>query len=301
MAVSAQIFSINRGSLHDGPGIRTVVYFSGCSLRCQWCHNPEGFDLRPRLQVFPQRCIGCGHCLQTCPEHHILENGQKQYLRQGCKNCGRCAQNCPADALQLTGKSWEVEPLVCQLLKDQAYYAHSGGGVTLSGGECLLQPDFVRTLSARLHAHGIQVLAETALHVPLENLALVAPEIDIFYADLKHMDPKLHTDYTGADNRKILENLRWLAKHHSHIVIRTPLIPGVNDSMENLLATARFAKELGPSVKGYVLLPYNDLAESKYGQLGLPFHRFSKNSADTLACLCRQLNQALETEDFVRC
>ena len=257
--------------------------------------------MQPRLQVFPQRCIGCGRCLQVCPSHHVLENGQKQYLRQGCKNCGQCAHNCPADALQLTGKAWEVEPLVAQLLKDQAYYVRSGGGVTLSGGECLLQPEFVRSLSDRLHDQGVSVLAETALHIPAENLALAAPGIDIFYVDLKHMDPQVHQHYTGADNQTVLENLRWLAKNHPHIVIRTPLIPGVNDSMENLLATARFARELGPAVKGYVLLPYNDLAESKYGQLGLPFHRFEKNPADRLACLCETLNQALETASFVYC
>ena len=301
MSVRANVFSILRTSLHDGPGVRTVAYLNGCSLRCQWCHNPEGFSAKPQVMFVEHRCIGCGACVAECAKCHSIENGNKVFDRDACTGCGRCVEACPAEALLLAGKSYTPAELVKVFRKDQAYYQCSGGGVTFSGGECLLYPDFVAQAAQLCQQEQIHVLVESALHIPLSNLQRVAPFVDEFYVDMKHMDTEKHKRYTGLGNQRILENLYWLAEHHRQIMIRTPVIPGVNDDWGNLLDTAKLAYSLSPSVKGYVLLRYNGLAQSKYQQLNLPFVSFADSSQDeqSMEALCKRLNDALEDKSFV--
>lgn len=301
MPVSANIFSVVRASLHDGPGIRTVVYLSGCAMRCQWCHNPEGFTAAPRLMLYPEKCIGCGHCIAVCPEHHVLRDGIKTYLPEGCIGCGNCADACPAEAIQMTARSWTVEELMGVLQKDLPYFRRSGGGVTFSGGECLLHGDFVAEAARACRAAGIHVLVETALFVDPEQIRKTAPWVDTFYVDIKHMDNTLHKQYTGVENGPILENIRLLAGMGSRMRIRTPLIPDVNDDLPNLLRTAEFARALGPAVEGYTLLKYNNLGLSKYDRLGLSGKAFGSEgqSSQQMEELCAALNRQLGESGFV--
>jgi len=259
--MTGMIFSIVRASLHDGPGVRTVVYMKGCSLRCAWCHNPEGLASGAEVLRYPQKCIGCGRCGQVCPAEVSLHPDK-------CQRCGRCAEVCPAEARVSCGKRYTADELTAILRKDKHYYRRSGGGVTFSGGECLLQHEFVTEVARRCREEGIHTLCETALHVPQEHLAEAAAQMDMIYADCKHMDAAAHKRWTGADNVRILSNLRWLSEHHENVIVRIPLIPGVNDGEDNLAATAAFIKKCGGGIRGIELLKYNELAESKYASIG---------------------------------
>lgn len=301
MSVNANIFSVVRASLHDGPGIRTVVYLSGCSMRCQWCHNPEGFTYAPKLMLYPEKCIGCGRCMSICPEHHMIRNGVKVYDAEGCIACGKCATVCPSEAIQCSSRAWTVDEVVDVVKKDKPYFKRSGGGVTFSGGECMLQPNFLAETARKCKEAGIHVLVETALHVGLENLKLVSPWVDQYYVDIKHMSSDVHKMYTGVGNELILQNIHLLTQLNDNILIRTPVIPGVNDDMENLLNTARFAYALRPAVRGYCLLKYNNLGESKYHRLGMDGRIFSNSLSNDreMERLCERLNQDLNSEDFV--
>ncbi len=267
--VRGMIFSIIRASLHDGPGVRTVVYFKGCPLRCLWCHNPEGLQRAPELQYYPDKCIGCGRCHRVCPEHHI----DGAYVRAGCSGCGRCAAVCPSETLVLCGRVWTTDALVAELGQDKPYFDRSGGGVTFSGGECFLQPAFLAQLNRRCHAAGIRTAAETSLYFARTHLD-IACEIDSMLVDLKHMGDAAHKAYTGVSNRRILDNLIALSHRHTDVTVRIPLIPYVNDGEENLRASAEFLNTCGPGIRQVELLPYNDLAGSKYTALGYGEGRF---------------------------
>ena len=215
------IFDVRRASTVDGNGVRTVVFFKGCNLNCFWCHNPEGKNANAEMAFFREKCICCGTCRRVCPE-----NGEACFL------CGTCVDLCPTGARKLYGKEWEMDELVSLLARDRAYYDATGGGVTLSGGECMLYPEYVATLAKRCCEVGISVAIDTAGCVPYTHFEAVLPYVDLFLYDLKAIDPLLHKKGTGVDNALILENLTRLIKTEKQILIRTPVVPDFNKGEE---------------------------------------------------------------------
>ena len=262
------IFDSERFSTADGPGIRTVVFFKGCNLHCYWCHNPESLRSDPELEWDPQECIGCGLCAAVCPEGcHVMTAQGHEFLRGNCKNCFACAKQCPVASLKPIGKPMDVEQCMREIREDMAFYRRSGGGVTLSGGEVLLQSDFAAALLQQCRAEGIGTAMESNLSVGRERLEKVVPFLDLVMADIKHMDPRAHRMATGADNRQVLDNLRWLDSQQIPLIIRTPVIPGFNDSPENIRATADFLSGL-KNLRYYELLSYNPMGNDKRKRLG---------------------------------
>ena len=278
MSVIAPVTNISRCSLHDGPGIRTVVYFKGCSLKCEWCHNPETQAFKKQILYAASKCIHCGKCIEICPEHHVIEGNDMHFLREGCSACGRCADACPSLALSMCGEGKTADELVDELKKDQHYYTLSGGGVTFSGGECLMYPEFVAEVAKKCRENAIHTAIESAFHVPWENVEAVLPVIDLFFADLKIPDPEKHRRFTGKDNVQIIENIRKLSERAENIILRIPVIPGVNDSAEDIDGFADIIKTFGKGITGVELLKYNNLAEAKYAIAGMEYTKFADNA-----------------------
>lgn len=261
------IFDISRCSLHDGPGVRTVIYLKGCSLACVWCHNPEGISQKQQVLFYPERCIGCNRCIKVCPQRYIAQNNEHVFLREGCTGCFACCDACPANALLPCGKSYTPKELMVEIKKDMGYYERSGGGITFSGGEALLYPDYVKEVFSLSRACGIHTAVETALNVPRENIDAVLAVTDLLICDFKCFSNDAHKALTGRGNEQILKNLEYLAQQGSELWVRIPCIPTLNDSEDNLIASGKFLGALG--VKRVELLRYNNLAENKYKSLGL--------------------------------
>ena len=295
MSLTANISNIARTSLHDGPGIRTVVYFKGCGLRCRWCHNPEALSPENDILYAPVKCIHCGRCVSLCPECHVIENDQMVFLREHCKKCGRCAELCPSGALSASGKTLTLSEVQKEVVKDLHYYEQSGGGVTLSGGECLLQADFCAALLKTCQEQGIHTAVETALFVPWENIEKVLPFCDLIFTDFKIPDPEKHRQYTGQDNIRILSNLQKLAPlAPGRILVRIPLIPGVNDGPEDISGFAENLLPLAHQLQAVEILRYNSLAESKYRLSGKTYTDFGDPQSDeALTAYCERLQEAL--------
>lgn len=261
------IFNIMKYSIHDGPGIRTTVFMKGCPLRCLWCHNPESQMPKPQLIRFPNRCIGCGNCARVCSTGAtmIIDNKLK-YDRTKCRNCGQCAEVCYADAMEMAGKYMSVEDVMREVEKDRVFYEESGGGVTFSGGEPFMQPDFLRELLMCCRNKGIHTTVDTSGFVKKDILLNLSKHIDLFLYDLKLMDDEKHKEYVGATNEIILDNLRELVKLGKRIFIRIPIIPGINDDDENLEATGRFLSEIR-GIEQINVLPYHNIAKEKYKRM----------------------------------
>lgn len=295
MSLTATISNISRGSLHDGPGVRTVIYFKGCSLRCQWCHNPETFERKSEIVYASVKCIRCGKCIETCSTCHIVENGEIRFLREKCIRCGRCSDSCPTGAITLCGETKTVDEVFQVVVKDAHYYLTSGGGVTLSGGECLLQADFCAALLKKCKASGIHTIIESALFVDYAKVEKVLPFVDFFYVDLKIADSAKHNKYTGQSNNLIIENIFQLSKTGIPIVIRIPLIPSVNDSVEDMQAFSEMIHGFSNGIKGIELLKYNPLASSKYHSIGKKYYDFgdTTQSDDTVEKLQKVLQTAI--------
>lgn len=234
----AMVVDIQKMSTEDGPGIRTTVFFKGCSLRCAWCHNPEGISPRIEVQWLENRCIGCWSCTNACSNDALkFEKPGIRIDRNRCKSCLSCVNTCPTGALEAKGRLWDMDSLFREVLKDRAYYEKSGGGVTASGGEALLQSNFIEFFFKKLKDENIHTALDTAGNVDFECIERVLPYTDLVLYDIKMMDPVLHKKFTGSDNERILENLIGIAgyirkNNRPSIWIRTPVIPGATDSKE---------------------------------------------------------------------
>ena len=298
MPLSATIFHVSRCSLHDGPGMRMVIYFKGCNLSCRWCHNPESHRFEKEIAFEPQKCVGCGRCAAVCPQCHILTENGVFFSRSGCVLCGKCTEVCAAKALTVVGREHTVEELRETILKDKAYYGQDGG-VTLSGGECLLFPDFAAELLKDCKEHGIGTLVESAFCVPESNVENVFPFTDTFYVDLKLFDSEKHADYTGQPNDRILRNIRTYAKRHPSFIVRIPVIPTVNDDDENLKKSVAFARDCG--VKKVELLKFNPLGVSKYQTIGRTATIFAEEAQtkEEMSRLVDNLNAFVGETDYV--
>jgi pyruvate formate lyase activating enzyme len=266
------VFDIRRFSLHDGGGIRTTVFLKGCPLRCVWCHNPEGLSLEPQLLYLENQCIHCGTCTKAGKTRAItMRDGRLAIDKGATKDWREVIDACPAACLTMDCNEYTVEELVRVVLKDAVFFRH-GGGVTLSGGEPLVQKDFVISLLKAFKQAGIHTAVETCLYACWETVREALNYLDLVYADLKVFDAHRHKDLTGVDNGLIKENIRLLlgSAHKDKVVIRTPLIPTMTASQDNIWAIARFLAQIDPAVK-YELLNYNPLAKAKYSLVDLKY------------------------------
>jgi pyruvate formate lyase activating enzyme len=271
------ILEISRMSTEDGPGLRTTVFFKGCSLNCSWCHNPESISPKPQIQWLGVRCIGCGLCVATCPEK-ALRKSEKGIIinRTLCNGCGLCTEECPSTAMELLGKKWSVHDLARELIKDRAYFEPSGGGITLSGGEAALQSDFCLALLRQLKTQRIQTALDTCGQISQSTLEELLPYVDILLYDIKEIDTAKHKKFTGTGNEKILANAIFASdykKTHQFpktFWIRTPVIPGATDTAENIRGIGDFIRtNLEGTVTRWELCSFNNLCRDKYKRLAI--------------------------------
>lgn len=278
--VKGYVFDIQHYSIHDGPGIRTTVFLSGCPLRCLWCQNPESQKLKPQLFYLKDKCIGCGRCIPVCPKGAISPfEGKVKTDRNLCDACGKCVEVCPTEARSIVGKEMTALEVYKKVASDVLFYNESGGGVTLSGGEVFVQPEFAAALLKLCKDNNIHTAVETCGFAQWETMEKVLSYVDLVMYDLKHLDTVEHEKCTGVPNETILENLKKIHhKLHLPINIRIPVIPGYNNSIKNMEATAEFiANELDESVK-VNLLPYHRMGEGKRQNLEDEMNAFSTTS-----------------------
>lgn len=286
------IFNIQKCSIHDGDGLRTLVFFKGCPLRCQWCANPESQSYQREIMESPLRCIGCGACRPVCPEGAI--GGDGRIDRNRCTNCFRCIDVCYAESKRIAGREYTVEELYHEIEKDRSFYSRYGGGVTFSGGEPLTHGAYLKEIAKKCHDNRIHVVVESCGHARYEEFEDALPYIDAMFMDLKHIDPDRHRELTGADNTLILANIRRIAESGIPITLRTPVIPGLTDDVENIRGIAGFAAEV-PGITAYELLAYHDFGKPKYRSLGRPYalEAVKPPEDDTMNELVRCANQIL--------
>lgn len=268
---SGTVFNIQPFSIQDGPGIRTTVFLLGCNLRCKWCHNPESWELEPVLEFSPEKCIGCGACFALCPAHFLNGEGVHEIDRERCNVCGKCADSCYAGALAITGQEMSAERLLRRIAEDRPYYQDSGGGVTFSGGECMLQIDFLERVLMGCREIGVHTAVDTAGHLPYEWFQRVLPYTDLFLYDLKAAAEEVHRDLTGVGSGRIWDNLARLLSDGAEVIVRVPCIPGAN--WEELPLIAQRLSAL--PVKRVELCPYHRLGEGKFAMLGLEGERYT--------------------------
>lgn len=261
------VFDIKRFSIHDGPGIRTTVFFKGCPLRCWWCHNPESQVHEPEMMFHGNRCVGCGACVDVCPQGAISLQGDVAATdAEKCVLCGTCAEVCYADAREIVGREMTAEDVAAEIERDVPFYDESGGGATISGGEPLLQVGFLRAVLRACKEREIHTALDTCGFAPWEALESVRGLVDLFLYDLKLMDDARHRAFTGASNEPILGNLRALAERGHAIALRVPLVPGINDDEENIRRIAVFAAAL-PRLQRVDVLPYHRAGTDKYSRM----------------------------------
>jgi pyruvate formate lyase activating enzyme len=255
-------------AIHDGPGIRTTVFLKGCPLKCLWCHNPESQKREKEISFIPYKCIGCGWCFEHCPQHgHQIQDGQHVLLRDTCVRCGICAEKCYAKAIEVVGREVDVEEVMAEVLKDKPFYETSGGGMTVSGGEPMMQFEFTRALLRLAKDNGLHTCLDTSGFAPLAQYLELLDTVDLFLYDVKDTDPDRHLRNTGVPLSPILDNLRALDAAGAKILLRCPLISGVNDDDAHLDGIARIANSLH-HVEGITLHPYHPLGKSKSERMG---------------------------------
>lgn len=257
------IFDIQRASTVDGPGFRTTVFFKGCNLCCAWCHNPESQSFQKELLFYKERCTHCGTCLEVCPNK-----------LKTCMLCGECEKYCPQEARVLCGKEHSVEEVTKKICADMLFYRTTGGGATFSGGECMLQLDFLTELLKACHENGIHTAVDTAGHVPFTSFEKILPYADMFLYDIKLMDSEKHRQYTGVGNERILSNLAKLLQMKKRVWIRVPIVPTINDSIEEMQKIYAFLLENGYPEK-VELLPYHKMGENKLAAMNKPVRSYS--------------------------
>ncbi len=276
MMLSALVTNIQGYSIHDGPGIRTSVFLKGCALACRWCANPECISSKPELGFLKSLCVRCAACVTACPEQAVTHDGAgfPQTDRTRCTGCGECVSACTHKARVIYGRMMSVEEVLRLVSADKLFYESSGGGVTVTGGEPLMWHEFVRALFNKLHDDGIHTCIETCGCVEQAALLDVLPVTDYVLFDLKVMNPVAHRKHTGKSNELILSNARLVASSQAEFLFRMPVIPGVNDSEDNVAETASFLKTLGERAERIELMPYHRLGESKYAAIGrrYPLH-----------------------------
>jgi pyruvate formate lyase activating enzyme len=301
LPVKGTVLNIQHFSTHDGTGMRTNVFLKGCSLRCKWCSNPESIHPKPELAYNLSKCIGtdqCGFCLKECPESAIFKIDSDTKVRINwdlCTNCGKCVPVCPPQALYLFGHEMTVDEVLAEVEQDSSFYRDSGGGITLSGGECQLQADFAAALLEEAHKRGMNTAIETAFNVPWANVEKVLQHVDVCMHDHKLTDPERHKQWTGVDNSRILANFKRAYETFPKVkfIARTPLIPGVNDDEAHIRSVLAFIRP-HQNVVDYELLPYHRFGEGKYSFLGRKYEMedFKSPSKETVAHLQSIIDEA---------
>ncbi len=270
---TGNVFDIERFATKDGPGIRTVIFLKGCNLRCDWCQNPESQESKIQILYDSKKCISCGRCVASCKIKAIEfspsggTSGDLKTIENLCNGCGECVESCFFDARKISGKYYTVSELMEIILKDKAFYEKSNGGVTFSGGEPLLQSEFLREILAECKGNNINTAVETAGNVPFECLGSVSENLDLIYYDVKHVDDAKHFEFTGCHNSSILGNLKKITEIHRNVIVRIPIIPSFNSDTRDLKNIFSFLKEI-EKIKAIELLPFHRLGESKYRFLG---------------------------------
>lgn len=268
--MKATIFNLQKFSIHDGPGIRTVVFFKGCPLHCLWCSNPESQSLDTQIIWHSEKCLHCKLCEKSCPSNCIhFDNTDFQFKHENCTSCMTCVNLCPGKALEYTGKLYTLDQVIKEVMKDFDFYEESGGGVTLSGGEVLAQPEFAETLLYSLQNKGVHTAMETTGYASEEVFRRVASQVNLLLFDMKHYDNEKHIKYTGVSNDLIIQNMKWSVENDIPIIARIPVIPNINDTLEDADKFCDLLKNIG--IKEVNLLPFHQFGMKKYENLHMEY------------------------------
>ncbi|ACB86040.1 glycyl-radical enzyme activating protein [Natranaerobius thermophilus] len=286
------IFNIQRFSIHDGPGIRTTVFIKGCPLRCEWCHNPEGLAFESQLLIHHNSCMDCGLCQEICPENAIFtEQNSTQINQEKCKKCSICQESCPVNAIEMIGEQMTANKVIEEVEKDKVFFEESKGGVTFSGGEPLMQVDFLYETLCRLKEKGIHTTVDTSGYVPWEVFERIYELVDLFLYDIKVLDDEKHKNLTGVSNERIVNNLATLNQIHTNINVRIPIIPTINNTREELTKIGNFLSTL--KINQVDLIPFHEYGFDKYSKLGL-------EKSDLLITASQKGSDLLETHKLLK-